>query len=116
EEWARSQLVAGEVALWARLSPVDRRHAVGVARRVERTLRHEATRPVLAAALLHDVGKLDSRLGTFRRVAATLLGAAAGDDWIRRGGMRRRVALYRRHPQLGADMLAMAGSDPLTVT
>ena len=118
EAWARSFLVPGEERLWARLSGPDRRHAVGVARRVEAAL-PGADRPVLAAALLHDVGKLDAGLGTYGRVVATLSGAVAGRStaaaWSQGRGFTRRVGLYLRHPELGADMLALAGSDPLTV-
>jgi hypothetical protein len=102
------------------MSKVDRRHAVGVARDVERELGDEATGPVLAAALLHDVGKVSSGLGTYGRVIATLAGAAAGrstaEAWTEGKGFTRRVGLYLRHGAIGADMLAMAGSDPLTVT
>ena len=115
EEWASAQLLPAEQQLWRRMSGPDRRHALGVARRVERALGHEATRPILAAALLHDVGKLDSGLGTVRRVAATIVAPRAGDDWADRGGFRRRVALYRNHGPLGAGMLTLAGSDPLTI-
>jgi hypothetical protein len=101
------------------MSGADRRHAVGVARRVERALGHEATRPVMAAALLHDVGKVESRLGTYGRVVATLSAKVAGAEtahaWRRGSGFTRRVGLYLVHDQLGADLLAMAGSDPLTV-
>jgi predicted HD phosphohydrolase len=101
------------------MSRVDRRHAAGVARDVERSLGHAAERPVMAAALLHDVGKIESGLGTFGRVIATLAGKAAGRDmardWQRGTGFTRRVGLYLRHDTLGADLLAMAGSDPLTV-
>ena len=32
------------------------------------------------------------------------------------GGITRRVGLYLRHDEVGADMLALAGSHPLTVT
>ena len=117
--WAEAQLTEGEKALWRRLSRNDRRHAVGVARRVERSLGAEATRPVLAAALLHDVGKVASRLGTFGRVGATLAGAAAGHDyayaWSERSGITRRFGLYLRHAELGGDMLELAGADGLTV-
>ena len=117
--WAEGHLLDGERALWARLSGPDRRHAVLVARRVERMLGAEATRPVLAAALLHDVGKLDSGLGTYGRVVATVAGAVAGRDmapaWSESRGMTRRVGLYLRHAELGADALRLAGSDPLTV-
>jgi hypothetical protein len=113
-------LLPGEHELWRRMSRADRRHAAGVARRVERALGAEATRPVLAAALLHDVGKVASGLGTYGRVVATLAGAAAGRDsalgWSKARGVTRRVGLYLRHPELGAEMLGLAGSDTLTVT
>ena len=119
ERWVEGVLREGEVALWRRMASSDRRHAVGVARRVQRALGHEATAPVLASALLHDVGKVAAGLGTYGRVVATLAGAAAGretaTEWSRRTGFTRRVGLYLRHPVLGGDMLAMAGSDPLTV-
>ena len=119
EQWVETVLSEAELGLWRRMANPDRRHAVGVARRVERLLGHEATRPVLAAALLHDVGKVASGLGTYGRVVATLAGAAAGRataaEWSRRGGFTRRVGLYLRHPSLGGDMLAMAQSDPVTV-
>jgi putative nucleotidyltransferase with HDIG domain len=93
------------------MSRPDRRHAVAVARRVQGALGHEAERPVLAAALLHDVGKMASGLGTFGRVAATVAGLV--QPRAREGA--GRVARYLRHDLLGADMLAAAGSDPLTV-
>ncbi len=119
EEWARSNLKAGEVELWNRMPGADRRHAAVVARRVEHALGDLASPPVLAAALLHDVGKIESGLGAYGRVVATLSGLAVGrehaTEWSRRRGFTRRVGLYLRHPDLGADRLAMAGSDPLTV-
>lgn len=117
--WAESQLLPTEVALWRRMSNPDRRHAVVVARRVERALGQEATRPVLAAALLHDVGKIESGLRTYGRVIATLSGRVGGyetaDRWRKGRGFTRRVGLYLLHADLGADRLEMAGSDPLTV-
>lgn len=119
ERWVAGVLGPAEHELWRRMSNADRRHAAGVARRVEGALGHEATPAVLAAALLHDVGKVAAGLGTYGRVVATLAGGAAGREtaveWSRRSGFTRRVGLYLRHPTLGADMLAIAGSDPLTV-
>lgn len=119
EAWARSHLLPGEAALWGRMSRADRRHAAGVARRVAGALGDRADRPVVAAALLHDVGKVESGLGTYGRVVATIAAAAAGREtagmWSEGRGFTRRVGLYLRHPRLGADLLALAGSDPLTV-
>lgn len=118
EAWVRGILSEPEHRLWRQMSRADRRHAAGVARRVERQLGDEATPAVLAAALLHDVGKVASRLGTYGRVVATLAGMAAGrgmaEAWSARSGFTRRVGLYLRHGELGADMLAIAGADPLT--
>jgi hypothetical protein len=91
----------------------DRRHAVGVARSVGEAL-PGADREVLAAALLHDVGKVDSGLGTFARVPATLVGAVAGR--ARAARWHGRVGAYLDHPARGAAHLRAAGSAPLTVT
>jgi hypothetical protein len=119
EAWVGNLLQPGEHQLWRRMSGADRRHAVGVARRVERALGNEATRPVLAAALLHDVGKTEARLGTYGRVVATLSAKVAGPEmattWRRQRGFARRVGLYLHHDRLGGDLLELAGSDPLTV-
>ena len=120
DAWARSQMRPGERDLWDLMSNQDRRHAVGVARRVERALGNEASRPILAAALLHDVGKIDAGLGTYGRVLATISGSIAGvptaAQWTESRGFTRKVGLYLRHPEIGADRLALAGSDELTVT
>ena len=74
---------------------------------------------VLAAALLHDVGKSAAGLGTFGRVVATLSGMVGGRGmaplWADRRGFTRKVGLYLRYGEIGADMLRLAGSDPLVV-
>ncbi len=117
--WAIEQLLPDEVEVWNQMSNADRRHAAGVARRVERAMGTEATRPILAAALLHDCGKTVAGLGTYGRVIATLSAKLAGRDqaaaWSETQGFTRRVGLYLEHPRLGADLLGMAGSAPLTV-
>jgi hypothetical protein len=114
DRWATGNLTEGEVALWRRMSGADRRHAVGVARRVEATLGDEVTRPVLAAALLHDVGKVESGFGPVRRSLATVVGWVAGRE--RAAGWDNRTGRYLTHDALGATLLADAGADPLTVT
>jgi hypothetical protein len=117
--WVQSVLRPDEWALWSRLSGPDRRHSAGVARMVEAELGEAAPRPVLAAALLHDIGKLDARLRTFGRVVATLTVSLVGrtevEQWQQARGIHRRIALYARHPAIGGEMLTLAGSDPLTI-
>ena len=120
DAWARGHLLDGEVLLWRRMSGQDRRHSIGVAKRVDEHLGGSADRPVMAAALLHDVGKIDSHLGTILRVVATLSATVAGREtaelWVQSSGVTRRIGLYLVHPRIGGDLLAMAGSDLFTET
>ena len=110
EGWVAGVLSGPELALWRRMSGPDRRHAVAVAHRARRILGADgSSHPVLAAALLHDVGKVVPRLGMPGRVVATLAGLAG------RRSLTPRVGQYLRHDALGAQLLAEAGSDPLTV-
>jgi len=117
--WVEDVLSEAEYALWARQYGPDRRHTVQVANEVERRLGSDATRPVLAAALLHDIGKIDAGLGTWGRVVATVVARLVGRDtarrWIARRGYAGRIGRYLHHPEIGADLLAAAGSAPLTV-
>ena len=116
--WVASVLGPDEHALWRRMPNHDRRHSIAVARRVERSLGgspHDGDTRWVAAALLHDVGKLDAGLGVFGRVGATIAGALAGHDmaeaWSAKRGITRRVGLYLRHPELGAERIRVAGGD-----
>ncbi len=103
EQWVAGVLLAHELELWARMSAVDRRHSIEVARRFA-ALRVDVSREELAGSLLHDVGKLDSGLGTWGRVAATLLGPRTA-----------RLRAYHDHERIGAEWLAAAGSPLETV-
>lgn len=115
EAWAEGFLLPGEVEVWRRMSNPDRRHAIEVSRRFEATV-PDADRPTMAAALLHDCGKIASGLGTYARVAATIWIALVGQERAgRAGGGRGRMARYARHEPIGADLLAHAGSAPLTI-
>jgi hypothetical protein len=127
EAWALGSLLEGEQALWARMSGPDRRHAVGVARDTVKLLQPEPPpRDVVAAALLHDVGKVESGLGTFARVGVTLAAMTAGRSRLLawsgsaaprpRPSWRARIGMYLAHDRLGADLLQSAGSDELTIT
>lgn len=119
--WAHEQLTAPERRLFDRMSNPDRRHAIGVARRVDAALPPNLPdrSVVLRAALLHDVGKVASGLRTYGRVIATLSGAVGGrsyaEVWQDTRGFTRRVGLYLRYPELGAEMLAVADSDPRVI-
>jgi hypothetical protein len=115
EAWAEGCLLPGEVEVWRRMSNPDRRHAIEVSRRFEAAV-PDADRPTMAAALLHDCGKIDSGLGTYHRVAATIWIALVGRERAGRArGGNGRVARYARHEPIGVDLLAAVGSDSLTV-
>jgi hypothetical protein len=127
ETWALGSLLPGEQTLWRRMSGPDRRHAVGVARDTLQLLGgNEQPREVVAAALLHDVGKVEARLGTFSRVGVTLAAMAASRtrllSWAGsapEGGhatLRNRIGLYLAHDRVGAELLEDAGSHELTAT
>jgi len=103
EVWAETWLLPSEIELWRRLSNVDRRHAVLVARRfLDR--RPAADRAEVAGSLLHDVGKIEAGLGTFGRVVATIVGPRTD-----------RFQAYHDHEAIGARLAAAAGSDAVTV-
>ncbi len=103
DAWATSFMIDAEAALWHRLSNVDRRHAVEVARRFAGR-RPTASREEMAAACLHDVGKLEAGLGTFGRVVATVIGPRTA-----------RFRAYHDHEEIGARWLEERGSSPVTV-
>ena len=103
EEWAASWLSDAEWELFEQMSNQDRRHSAKVARRFV-AARPGASRAEVAGALLHDIGKLECGLGTWGRVAATVLGRRT-----------ERFRAYHDHERIGAEMAAAAGSDPATV-
>jgi hypothetical protein len=112
--WVSTMLDPRVDALWARMTPPDQRHSVAVARQVAA---EGVSREAVAAALMHDVGKVDSKLGTFGRVAATLVAGALGDvrvaSWSPRRGPMGSVGRYRNHAALGAELLSEAGAPVL---
>jgi hypothetical protein len=114
--WVGGLLGHGLAEQWRRMPNHDQRHAIAVARGVEASLEgspYAGDDRWLVAALTHDVGKLDARLGVLGRVGATMSGALAGRDmagaWSERSGYTRRVGLYLRHPELGAARIRLAG-------
>lgn len=118
--WVRANLLDTEFALWDRFAVADKRHTHDVAKRVEQLLGDKVERPVIAAALLHDIGKIETQLGTFERVMATLAGSTGTmtqkESWSKEDGWLGRAGRYLMHHETGAQMLEKAGSDPITYT
>jgi len=105
-------------ALFRRQAIQDQRHAL----EVYHTLRQaDHTNPqLLAAALLHDVGKAAARLPPWRRAVIVLLNHLAPRLLTRLsqgepGGWRHAFVVHARHPEVGACWAQEAGCSPLTV-
>jgi hypothetical protein len=114
EAWAAEVLDPEELLLFRRLPNHDRRHALRVARSTDEALGDESEPRWIAAAMLHDVGKYDAGLSVPGRAIATL--AAAGragpsrvSSWEERAGLRRQIALYAQHGEIGAEQIRRAG-------
>ncbi len=118
--FVRRVLTPDELACWELLGHADRAESLGVARRTAAGLGTEADLRWLAAALLHDVGKADARLGTVGRSVATVVAGVAGHDRVRgwaadSPSLRARVGRYVDHDERGARRLAAAGARPEVV-
>lgn len=105
-DWVRTNLLPQEWTLWASMDWRDQSHSYQVARRFVEPMHGESppSRAAIAAALLHDVGKVASDLTTFERVLATII-----------GGRSARFRAYFDHESIGLDMCRRAGSDPVTL-
>lgn len=109
----------GEVTLFGRLSAADQWHSYAVVA----TLRAAgyAHPDLLAAGLLHDVGKSRVKLTIWERsmaVLAHVLFSRRAVSWgqAQATGWRRAFVVREQHPAWGAEMLREAGSRPLTIS
>lgn len=116
---ALATLSEAERALFLRLSRADQSHSLKVWRVLRARGFEDA--PLLRAALLHDVGKVDSGITVFHRVAVVLLGrfAPALLAWLATRGERvrwlRPIYVSTRHAAIGARKLTELGASPLVV-
>ena len=117
QQWAGEWMSPPECALFDSMDGRDQVHSIAVARRVAEST---ADRRVIAAALLHDVGKSVAKYGVVGRVMATVLGVVGGDRltqrWSKLAGARGRMASYLDYPEIGRALLVEAGSDPMVST
>jgi hypothetical protein len=100
----------------------DQRHSLNVLRSLRTADQDEPA--LMQAALLHDVAKSAGGVTLFHRVLVVLL-KIAWPDWAARVAQTSTPArksprypfwAHANHPQLGAEMAAAAGCDPLGVT
>ncbi len=108
------------VALFNGMPRYDRRHALSVVRTLQQQGHDDPD--LLAAALLHDVGKTGSAAGRLRlwhRVLMVLARALAPgllERFGREGGGSWRQAFFvqKHHAELGADLALEAGCSQAT--
>ncbi|MSO32530.1 MAG: hypothetical protein EXQ64_06935 [Ilumatobacteraceae bacterium] len=101
--WVRKHLLEDEFSLWTRMALSDQRHSLVVAQRFV-TLKPDAQRDHVAAALLHDVGKIESHVGIMMRVVATLIGPRT-----------KRLRAYHDHEMIGIALCVEAHSTTETL-
>ncbi|MGM0374942.1 MAG: HD domain-containing protein [Chloroflexota bacterium] len=113
-----SVLSPDQLALFKKMPEPEQAHAV----RVLRALKGEGHQDpdLLAAGLLHDVGKCRYPLRVWDRAWIVLAGALLtsksnpkGDRLVREDG--HPLVIAERHPTWGAEMARRNGSSPLTV-
>jgi hypothetical protein len=111
-----AHLMPGEQDLFFSMEVSDQRHALDVFRIVKANGQEDAS--LLAAALLHDVGK--GRISVWQRVVFVLLNAVS-PQLLRRlasndgRGWRGTLARSLDHAERGAALAEAAGSTPETV-
>ena len=111
-------LTPPQAELFQRMPRSDQRHGLDVFHALRR--KQHRDRDLLAAALLHDVGKTGGRLRLWHRVLIVLINAL-------RPGLLSRLAsdeprswrypffVHQEHPELGAQLAQAAGCSPTTV-
>jgi putative nucleotidyltransferase with HDIG domain len=106
-EEALSHLDPALGELFVRMAVRDQVHALRVLRRLG-----DAEPPLQQAALLHDVGKIETPMGTMGRSLVVLAGATRTMGLLTRvPGIGPKVQRYIEHPTIGAELLRHAGAD-----
>ena len=114
-------LPPGARELFRKMSVPDQRHSLNVMRTLRRAGHAEAD--LLAAALLHDVGKSAAKIYPWHRATIVLskrfapgLLARLTSGEPRREAWRKPFVVHCRHTEIGAEWAAWAGCSPLTVS
>lgn len=111
-------LTPSQAELFQRMPRCDQRHGLDVFHALRKEQYHDHN--LLAAALLHDVGKSEGGLRLWHRVLIVLIRAL----WTRLldrlardepRSWRYPFFVHQRHPELGAELAQAAGSSPITV-
>ncbi|MEC9338424.1 MAG: HD domain-containing protein [Actinomycetota bacterium] len=116
ESWVEQQLSKNEMELWSAMGRADQTHSIAVARIVEHELPKDKT--AVAAALMHDIGKITTHSTLILRVLAALVQPVSRERlnrWRSKEGWLPRLAELIEYPQAGSCLLVKAGSDQFVV-
>jgi hypothetical protein len=111
-------LTPSQAELFLRMPRCDQRHGLDVFYALRREQHHD--HDLLAAALLHDVGKTGGRLRLWHRVLIVLIKALRTQLLDRLAADEPRnwrypFFVHQHHPELGAELAQAAGCSPTTV-
>ncbi len=107
-----------QAELFLRMPRCDQRHGLDVFYALQR--KQNDDHDLLAAALLHDVGKSKERLRLWHRVLIVLIRVASTSLLDRLAleeprSWRYPFFVHQQHPELGAELAQAAGCSPTTV-
>jgi hypothetical protein len=107
-----------QIILFRRMQPSEQVHSYQIFKRLQTA--GQVTPDLLAAALLHDVGKIQVPLSIFDRVVIVLgkrIFRKAARRWAAGTphGWRRPFVVAGQHAGWGADLASQAGATALTV-
>lgn len=117
-EFARQYLTPAQFKLFQELQPSEIVHAISMCQQLK--FQGHDHPDLLAAALLHDIGKVKHPLRLWERVAVVLggrffprLAARWGTGPLK--GLRRPFVVAAKHPVWGAEIAKGVGASPLTM-
>ncbi|MGC9356456.1 MAG: HD domain-containing protein [Anaerolineae bacterium] len=116
--YAKKHLAPPRVSLFLSMPRAEQHHGIAIARALE--MQGYRSPHLLAAALLHDVGKTRAPLRIWDRVLVVLgehFFPERAEAWSRGEprGLRRGFVVRRKHPAWGADLTEETGASPRTV-
>lgn len=117
-EQAKTVLKPALLALFLQMQPAEQAHSLAVYEQL--IANGEKNSDLLAAALLHDVGKIRAPLRIWERVIIVIAYYLLPDRIAAWGkgrpvGWKRTFVVAEQHPAWGAEMAAKAGAPPMTV-
>jgi hypothetical protein len=124
-ELAQATLNPAQTALFAKLIPADRQHSINTYNHLMK--QGDCQPDLLAAALLHDIGKLRYEMSPWERALVVLCrrvlprradrwGSIPPGGWDKLPGWHKAFIVTEQHDGWGAEMSLEAGASLLTAS